>query len=195
MSICIKSINKPAVIIGILMSVWFIGYFFFMITITKHKPLYENKKTDAIIVVTGGSGRINEGLDLLAKGNAHHLFISGVGKNVQVKELYKLWKGEESDINCCVTLDHVARNTRGNAQETKKWMVSKGYRSLRLVTSSYHMPRAWLEFHHEMPSATIILHPAKDSFKDYGDKFFLLVWQEYNKSLLTYFRNMLGGRD
>ena len=61
--------------------------------------------------------------------------------------------------SCCVVLGHEADNTLGNAQETARWMHSQGFRSLRLVTAWYHMPRSLLEFGRAMPEIDIVAHP------------------------------------
>jgi uncharacterized SAM-binding protein YcdF (DUF218 family) len=60
---------------------------------------------------------------------------------------------------CCIVLGREADNTVGNARETASWMHDEGYRTLRLVTSWYHMRRSLLEFTRAMPRITIIAHP------------------------------------
>ncbi len=115
--------------------------------------------TDAIAVLTGGSGRIDVGLDLLHRGLAKKLFVSGVYRGVDVAELLKLARQSPADVECCVVLGHAADNTAGNAEETAAWMRAEGFHSLRLVTANYHMRRALLEFRAAMPGATIVPHP------------------------------------
>ena len=56
-------------------------------------------------------------------------------------------------------LGHEAINTLGNAHETAQWIRSQGFRSLRLVTAWYHMPRSLLEFDRAMPEIDIVAHP------------------------------------
>ena len=43
--------------------------------------------TEAIVVPTGGSGRLEEGLRLLEDGLAQMLFVTGVGEGVEREEL------------------------------------------------------------------------------------------------------------
>ena len=81
-----------------------------------------DQKTNAIVVLTGGSERLSEGRRLLARGLAKKLFISGVYRGVEVDELLSVGKSDPRLISCCVVLGHVAENTRGNALETAVWV-------------------------------------------------------------------------
>ena len=123
-----------------------------------------DERTDAIVVLTGGSERLAEGLRLLAAGRGGKLFVSGVGKEVELASLLQglapgLALPEPAERACCIALGHGADNTLGNARETAGWMRSQGFRSLRLVTADYHMPRSLLEFRRAMPDIRITGHP------------------------------------
>ncbi len=123
-------------------------------------PEHEAASTDAIVVLTGGSLRLQSGIDLLREGKGRTLFVSGVDQRVSVNSLLR----QVGDVSpqwlvCCVVLGHQADNTVGNALETAQWMQHQGYHSLRLVTSWYHMPRSLLEFKRAMPDLEIIPHP------------------------------------
>ncbi len=123
-------------------------------------------KTDAIVVLTGGSGRLRQGLELLAAGRAHKLFVSGVYRGVDVRQLLDAFQESPGGLECCVTLGYQADSTRGNAIETAAWMRDQGFRSLRLVTANYHMPRSLLEFGRTMPDIEIVPHPVMpENFK------------------------------
>ena len=115
--------------------------------------------TDAIIVLTGGRLRLETGLELFAAGTAKKLFVSGVNQRVDRDELLRALGPSAERAACCIALGHEADNTLGNARESANWMREEGYRSLRLVTSWYHMRRALLEFGRAMPQVTIIAHP------------------------------------
>ena len=115
--------------------------------------------TDAIVVLTGGSQRVQTGLQLLTAGKAKKLFVSGVYHGTDVAALLHVQRQSPDAVQCCIVLGHTADNTYGNAQETAAWMRQEGYRSLRLVTANYHMRRALLEFSRAMPEARIIPHP------------------------------------
>jgi uncharacterized SAM-binding protein YcdF (DUF218 family) len=116
-------------------------------------------RTDAIVVLTGGSQRFETGLDLLAAGKGKQLFVSGVHQGVTVADLMHQAHRAPDRPACCVVLGHEADSTHGNALETAAWMRREGYRSLRLVTAAYHMRRSLLEFARVMPEMTIIANP------------------------------------
>lgn len=115
--------------------------------------------TDAIVVPTGGRQRLETGVQLLAAGKAKKLFISGVNQRVDRNELLRALGPAAEQEACCIELGHEADNTFGNARETAEWMHREGYRSLRLVTSWYHIERGLLEFRRAMPGIVIMPHP------------------------------------
>jgi uncharacterized SAM-binding protein YcdF (DUF218 family) len=145
--------------------------------------------TDAIVVLTGGRLRVEAGLDLLGAGRARKLFISGVNPHVDRPALMRV-AGRADGYSSRVVLGHEADNTLGNARETAGWMQQEGYRSLRLVTSWYHMQRSLLEFERAMPGITIVAEPVfaargeNESWSDWLDVAALTVG-EYNKYLAT----------
>jgi len=149
--------------------------------------------TDAIIVLTGGSERLDTGLALLRQGLGDKLFVSGVYRGVDVAELLRLARRKPDQVECCIVLGHDADNTLGNAAETAQWMKQEGFHSLRLVTGNYHMRRSLSEFRHAMPDAVIIAHPVfPDAVK--RDRWWLwpgtahLIISEYTKFLLGQLR-------
>ena len=115
--------------------------------------------TDAIVVLTGGSERLDTGLSLLRQKMGRKLFVSGVYHGVDVAELLRLTRQKPDEVECCIILGHAADNTIGNAVETAAWMHAEGFHTLRLVTANYHMRRSLLEFHEAMPDTLIIPHP------------------------------------
>lgn len=115
--------------------------------------------TDAIVVLTGGVGRLGTGLDLLAEGRAAKLFVSGVYRGVDVAEILRVSRQAPEELECCIELGHSAIDTRGNAREAAQWMAAEGFTTLRLVTAGYHMPRSELEFRRAMPAVRLIAHP------------------------------------
>lgn len=148
--------------------------------------------TDAIVVLTGGSGRLDEGLALLAKGKAKKLFVSGVYRGVEVTQLLRIARVSSANLECCIALGHAADSTFGNAVETAQWMAVERFHSLRLVTAAYHMPRSLLEFRRAIPGATIIPHPVfPERVKQdwwYWPGSAGLVINEYHKYLLALLR-------
>jgi len=115
--------------------------------------------TDAIVVLTGGSLRLQTGIDLLREGKGQELFVSGVNQQVDLEDLLGSAGGVPDWATCCIAIGHNADNTFGNAQETARWIRSQGFRSLRLVTAWYHMPRSLLEFNRALPEIEIVAHP------------------------------------
>ncbi|MBT4888541.1 MAG: YdcF family protein [Rhodospirillales bacterium] len=115
-------------------------------------------RTDAIVVLTGGSGRLDVGLDLLVRNFAHRLFVSGVYQGIDVNQLLKMFRENPGGLSSRVEIGN-AIDTRGNAVETAVWAHERKIESVRLVTAAYHMPRSLLEFSYRMPGIQLIPHP------------------------------------
>lgn len=122
--------------------IWVLGFALWVLLLPGRN---DTGKTDAIVVMTGGPGRVDRGVALLRKGKAKRLLISGVDRSVRPHELALTVDAPAALFNCCVDLGREAVDTRSNADETARWVKKRGYRSLRLVTSAWHMPRARLE--------------------------------------------------
>ncbi len=181
--------RRAALASALVLAAWLAGLFWFAGRIPEPGPA-DTVATDAIAVPTGGSGRLQAGLDLLAAGRAEKLFVSGVYRGVEVVELLQLSANAPDRLRCCVALGYSADNSAGNARETAEWMAREGYRSLRLVTASYHMPRSLLEFRRAMPGVTIVPHPVFPGHVKLGDWWrwpgtARLIVGEYNKYLLA----------
>jgi len=138
--------------------VWSGGFMWFA-TNLPHEVADATSETDGVVVLTGGSDRLASGLDILAAGKAEKLFVSGVHQLTSVTQLQRLLRREPEMFECCVVLGKAAENTAGNASETSRWANQEGYRSIRVVTGAYHMPRSLLEFRRAMPGAMLIAHP------------------------------------
>ncbi len=119
---------------------------------------------DGIVALTGDEDRISEAVRLLAEGKAQRLLISGVNKSTGAPQIISLnaATGKEALLfRCCVDLDKRALNTEDNAFETTAWVRQKGFRSLIVVTSTYHMPRTLIELRQSMPDVELIPYPVK----------------------------------
>lgn len=117
-------------------------------------------RADGIVVLTGGAQRVNDGLGLLAQGFGRKLLISGVHQKTGRDELARHARGDGREmLDCCVDLGKGARNTIGNAIETRRWAEDNGFRSLIVVTSNYHMPRTLEEFRHALPGIMVTGYP------------------------------------
>jgi uncharacterized SAM-binding protein YcdF (DUF218 family) len=118
-----------------------------------------DRNADGIVVLTGGALRVVDAIDLLAAGRGRRLLITGVNPATNPGELARAMPSHERVIACCIDLDYSALNTIGNAIETRRWAKSRGFRSLIVVTSDYHMPRAMAEIAHQLPDVALIPFP------------------------------------
>jgi uncharacterized SAM-binding protein YcdF (DUF218 family) len=171
------------------------GFFVFVAALDRVEPR-SLPKTDGIVALTGGPDRIPDAVSWLAKGLGDRLLISGVSQNISVDQLAQKAPRLKSWINCCIDLDHQARNTVGNAEETRRWAEMRGYRSLMIVTSSYHMPRAMVELKRHMPQVELVAAPvvtARLQGLAYWRDLPLLktLGHEYGKFLVAYLRARL----
>ena len=115
---------------------------------------------DGIVALTGGAQRVGDAIDLLAAGRGRRLLISGVNERTSRDEIGRLNPGQRHWIDCCVDLDYRARNTIGNAIETRRWMRRHHFATVAVVTSNYHMPRTLVELDHALAEGeSAIPHP------------------------------------
>lgn len=117
------------------------------------------QKADGIVALTGGPDRIGDAAELLATGYGKRLLITGVNPTTRLEELIKLMPRYEAVFTCCTDLDRSAVNTIGNAVETRRWAREKGFTSIVVVTSRFHMPRALAELEHQLPGVALIPYP------------------------------------
>jgi uncharacterized SAM-binding protein YcdF (DUF218 family) len=158
-----------------------------------------NVHAEGIVVLTGGSARIEGALKLLAEGRAKRLLISGVNPSVGFKALAgTIDKNLEVVLACCADLGRDAQDTIGNAAEARDWAKARGYTSLIVVTSDYHMPRSMAELAEAMPKVKLIPYPVTNPELHLGDWWnnasaFGLLVREYSKYLLATARVRIAG--
>jgi uncharacterized SAM-binding protein YcdF (DUF218 family) len=114
---------------------------------------------DGIVALTGGAERISEAVELLANGFARRLLVTGVNQATTGSEIARLTPKFVSEFGCCIDLGYAALNTAGNALEAQRWARAHGMRSLIVVTSAYHMPRALAEIGHALPGVELVAYP------------------------------------
>lgn len=170
-------------------ALYVLGFIVFAASLDRHSPV-NIVPSDAIVALTGGEGRLTEAVKLLDDGKGARLLITGVHPEVKSGTLKNAVKVPSAKFDCCVDLGRQAEDTIGNATETASWVRAHGYRSIILVTSTYHMPRATLELSRAMPDVTITPFPVVqgtlhlDGWWDFPGTTRLLI-SEYSKYLLT----------
>lgn len=121
------------------------------------------KPADAIVVLTGGPSRIIDAVSLLNEGLGQRLLITGVNPATSSDEMRRALPDGERLMDCCIDLGHKALNTRGNALEAAEWTRERRFRSLVVVTSSWHMPRAMMELSRALPDVELVAYPVVTS--------------------------------
>jgi uncharacterized SAM-binding protein YcdF (DUF218 family) len=136
-----------------------LGYAWFALSLARVEPKLE-VTAEGVVVFTGGSTRVVEAAELLARGQARRLLITGVNRATHSSDLARRLPLSREMFNCCVDLGYQALDTVGNARETRQWAeVHNITRSLIVVTSNYHMPRALAELSAELPGVTLYPFP------------------------------------
>ena len=163
---------------SLLLILYALGFLLFSVTLAAPVP-DDSKPTDAIVVITGGTGRIERAVDVLGQGKGKRLLIAGADPAVTKDDLVRRLKGRRKLVGCCVDLGSESVDTRSNAEEARRWLEKKGYRSARLITSDWHMRRAAYEFDRQLDGKVKIIPDAVKSEPN-----FMTLFGEYNKYLL-----------
>ncbi|MGV1684896.1 YdcF family protein [Sphingopyxis sp. NJF-3] len=171
-------------LISVLFLVWVLGFAWFALLPPMPAP---PQKTDAIVVLTGGPGRIDRALELLETGQAKRLLISGVAREVKPRELAAEYKRPQSLFDCCIALGFEAEDTRSNATEVASWVARRNYKTVRLVTTDWHMRRAEYEIGRAVGGKVTIIPDAVRSRPSFSTLF-----REYHKYLAGLAGGLLG---
>lgn len=171
------------------------GFVAFSVNIVTAKPpqIYE---TDAIVVLTGGSRRIEEAFSLLEAGAGERLLISGVNPSTTPESILNTIGGDGQLFECCVDVGYEALDTYGNAVETGKWIEEHDYRRVLVVTSAYHLPRGLFELRHIDPETIFVGYPVP--FADAGAgwrqnlRYLRILGSEYVKFIGAHLRAATG---
>jgi uncharacterized SAM-binding protein YcdF (DUF218 family) len=183
----------------VLATIWLIGLLVFVSALPRQVADPE-RKTDAIVVLTGGSLRLGEGLALLRAGKAPRMFISGVPTTIDLSQLMLSVGDSAGTLSCCIELGHEAEDTPGNAREIATWVRREKLRSIRLVTAAYHMPRSLLELRAIAPELDVVPNPVfpqtvrQDEWWRWRGTADLLIG-EYHKFVLTWLSHALAASD
>jgi uncharacterized SAM-binding protein YcdF (DUF218 family) len=146
-----------------------------------------DERTDAIVVLTGGSGRLDRGFELVQRGVARRMLISGVAPTVRPQELAAAYHVDPRLFACCIILGREAFDTRSNADEVARWLQRWHSRSIRLVTNDIHMRRARFEIEKRVGADVTIVSDAVPTESDIRQ-----IFIEYNKYLLGRAADLVG---
>jgi uncharacterized SAM-binding protein YcdF (DUF218 family) len=163
---------------SLLLLLYALGFVLFAFTLGKpadaRAPL-----TDAAVVLTGGSGRIEHAMDVIRQHRSKRLLIAGVDPAVRKADLAHRLGDNATLLNCCVDLGSESVDTRSNAEEAGRWLSKHRFHSLRLITSDWHMRRARYEFRRVLGPHYLVVPDAVAT-----EPSFLILFAEYNKYLL-----------
>ena len=163
---------------SLLVIIYAMGFALFGVTLGK--PAKESLgNTDGIVVITGGAGRIEHGVEILSEGKAKRMLVAGTDPSVTKSDIIHRLGGKRKLVQCCVDLGSESVDTRSNAEETRRWLERWRYKSIRLVTSDWHMRRARYEFRRELGDTYRVVPDAVRS-----EPGFMTLFGEYNKYLL-----------
>jgi uncharacterized SAM-binding protein YcdF (DUF218 family) len=135
-----------------------VGFAVFVWRLPSHQIALD-RDADGIVVLTGGTSRVSDALELLAARRGKRLLITGVNPGTTTADIARENPNYRTLLTCCVDLDYSAINTFGNATQARLWAIDHGFRSLIVVTSMYHMPRARAELEHQLPHVALIPFP------------------------------------
>ena len=152
---------------------------------------------DAIIVLTGGIGRVDEGVRLYREGKVRWLFFVGVDPSVRLSDLYSPGSGDPSAAR--VVLEKTSRNTLENAWYARHLIKDKDVKSVLLITSRYHMKRATILLRNALPK-DVAIHPypidstnLKEKWWNHRGSFRLLFGEFYKYCMFRFFFIMAPG--
>jgi len=163
---------------SLLLLLYALGFVLFAFTLGKPASA-DAPATDAAVVLTGGPGRIEHGIDVLRQHKAPRLLIAGADPAVTEPDLARRIAGSQRWFACCVDLGSESVDTRSNSEEAGRWLGSHKVKSFRLITSDWHMRRARYEFVRALGSTYTIVPDAVRT-----EPSFITLFGEYNKYLL-----------
>ena len=172
--------------LGVVGIIWLAGFVWFVATLPGQEPLEDGAAIDGIVVLTGGPGRVQAGLDALAKGSGGRLLISGVNPDLANETIMNAIGGDRTAEACCIDLGRQAHDTRGNAVEAAEWAQQHNFHSLLVVTADYHLPRALIEFSRKVKDVRLVAYAVEDHAS------ILSVASEFNKYLFSIAGGLMG---
>jgi uncharacterized SAM-binding protein YcdF (DUF218 family) len=164
--------------VSLLLLVYALGFVLFAFTLGKPAPATA-AATDAAVVLTGGAGRLEHAVDVLRAGKAKRLLVAGADPSVTKADIARRLNGNHQLVRCCIDLGSESVDTRSNAEEAARWIAKYHFKSVRLITSDWHMRRAGYEFRRVLGDKVEVENDAVRS-----EPSFLTLFGEYNKYVL-----------
>ena len=152
-----RTLKLSLVSAGAASAAFLVGFGVFVVTILRYDA-GAPAAGDAVVVLTGGELRVREGFRIFTAGAGRRILISGVNRATSKLELQRRSGVTPILFDCCVDVDYAAQDTVGNADETRSWLQTWGFRRLVVVTSNYHMPRSLLELKRKLPGVELVPH-------------------------------------
>jgi uncharacterized SAM-binding protein YcdF (DUF218 family) len=171
-------------VVSLVVLIWLLGFIWFALALPQPR---ENTKSEAVVVLTGGGGRIDRGLEALHRGWARRMLVSGVDREVRASEFEAEYKVPPPLMTCCITLGFQSVDTRSNAREAVHWIAANRFKSVRLVTTDWHMRRAAMELGWMLPEEVVLIRDAVPSQPSLR-----ILFLEYNKLLARVAQHLVG---
>jgi uncharacterized SAM-binding protein YcdF (DUF218 family) len=160
-------------LLSLVLLVWLLGFLAFALFLPRPA---DHARTDGVIALTGAPGRIARGLDILRAGEAQRMLVSGVDSEVTQAQFAAEYAVSPIVLACCLTLGYESFDTRSNAHEAAAWMARYHIRSVRLVTTDWHMRRAAFDLKRAGPAGLVVVEDAVVSHPSMK-----MLFVEYNK--------------
>lgn len=155
-------------------------------------PGLPSRPADALMVLSGGEGRIAEGYRAWSSGAAREFYILGAGRNVPLAKVLPAAARLAAPVRARIHMEGWSENTLENAFSAKSAAEEGDFSSVILVTSDYHVPRAWIAFRKILPPRVgLSVLPVRSEGWDSagaawrtGRRYFLEGWKYWGYRLL-----------
>jgi uncharacterized SAM-binding protein YcdF (DUF218 family) len=182
-----RSLKPPGLfrrLLSLVLLIWLLGFLWFALVLPRPAG---DTHTDGVIALTGAQGRIARGLDVLHAGQARRMLVSGVDSEVTQAQFAQQYAVSPALFACCLTLGYESFDTTSNAHEAAAWIARYQIRSVRLVTTDWHMRRAAFDLKVAGPKDLVIVEDAVPSHPSMK-----MLFIEYNKLVVRSLAWLVG---
>ena len=170
--------------------IWWLIFLFNILPKNYYSKTFPNTSSETgVVVLTGGKMRIEKGMEILQKGFAEKMFISGVFMPSEIEMKFNSEKSKKDLLDCCVNFGAKAKNTIENAIEANQWLKDNSeITKIILITSYYHLPRSILIFEKKIKrKLEVFAIPAVEKVNLFEQPIFhlKLITSEYFKVIFT----------